>query len=244
MTDVTTNLLDGQLGNILNLLSAAAGLGVAAMGLVDASKALGGGPSNFGFGHVEAAIAPFLPSGPAGFGRDDILVTLRANWINGVDKADQKAKAKALIHLGLTAGSAAQLAAAAGVDPVRLTSLAQKVAAGANPTQDELNVLGQFDVVVSAALDAAYERGDQKYRNACKLCATAVATALAVIAGWIIHARGLAPGGAASFADYVSTSDFDIALIIGLGATPLAPVAKDLASALQAAAAAVGAGRP
>src|SRR5437879_4977920 len=123
----TDSIMNGDLGNILNFLSAAAGLGTAAMGLVDATKAFCGGPSNIGFGDVETAIAPFLaasaPETGTAFGTAEILRTLRANWLNGMPKPDQKAKAKALIHLGLTQGNAAALAAAARVDPVKLTNL-------------------------------------------------------------------------------------------------------------------------
>jgi hypothetical protein len=54
----TINLLNGDLCNILNLVSGAAGLGAAAMGLVDASKAFFGGPSNFGFGYTQQSPSP------------------------------------------------------------------------------------------------------------------------------------------------------------------------------------------
>jgi len=52
--------LSGGLTAIVNLVLAAGGLGTAAMGLVDASKAFWGGPSNFGFGHIASALKPFL----------------------------------------------------------------------------------------------------------------------------------------------------------------------------------------
>jgi hypothetical protein len=224
-------LLTGGPTQIVNLLTAAGALGTAAMGLVDASKVFGGGPSNFGFGYIASALDPFLAplvSGPAGFGKAQVLRTLRANWLNGVAKADQKAKAKSLVHLGLTKGNAQALANAAGVDPVKLQSLAEKTAAGANVTQDEINVLGQFDAVLSAALDAAYEHGDQKYRNAAKFLAMVVATSMAGVGGWIAY------GG-----DY-TTGPIVLSLLTGVVATPLAPVAKDLASSLQTAVSAVG----
>lgn len=124
------------------------------------------------------------------------------------------------------------MAQAAGVDPAKLESLAQKTAAGKKVTQDEISVLGQFDAVLSAALDAAYERGDQKYRNACKFLGLAVATIMGDIGGWSVF------GGSAS--SYFSSGNFALALVVGLSATPLAPIAKDLASSLQAAANAVG----
>jgi hypothetical protein len=232
MPDVatTTNILTGNLSTILNYLSAAAGLGTAAMGLVDSTKAFGGGPSNFGFGYIEKALTPFFVPAPGGttvFGKAEALRTLKANWLNGVAKADQKAKAKSLIHLGLTQGNAAALATAAGVDAAKLTALAQKTATGTKAEPEEINVLGQFDAIVSAVLDAAYERGDQKYRNACKVLAMGVATLLGVIGGWIVYGSGMSGG------------QFVLCLVVGLSATPLAPVAKDLATSLQTAVAAV-----
>ena len=241
-TATTANLLSGNLGNILNFLSAAAGLGTAAMGLVDATKAVAGGPSNFGFGYIASAMAPFLvraPGDPSAFGSAEVLRTLKANWLNGVGKADQKAKAKALIHLGLTQGNAGKLATAAGVDPAKLTSLAQKTAAGTTPSPDEINVLGQFDAVIGAVLDAAYERADQKYRNASKVLATLVATVLGGIGGWLVYGSGQA----GSVWGYFASWQFGLALVVGLSAAPLAPVAKDLATSLQAAAAAIGAAK-
>lgn len=236
----TDAMLSGRLGNILNFISAAAGLGTAAMGLVDASKAFWGGPSNFGFGCIRNAVDPFFFQGPGAptifFGKAEALQTLKANWLNGVAKAEQKAKAKALIHLGLTQGNAAALARAAGVDAAKLTSLAQKTAAGTAPTQEEINVLGQFDVVVSAMLDAAYERGDQIYRNASKVLAMLVATILGGIGGWLVFCPK-------SDCHYIGTSEFFLSLLVGLSATPLAPIAKDLATSLQSAVSAVRAAK-
>jgi hypothetical protein len=235
------DLLSGQLSNILNFLTAAAGLGTASMGLVDATKAWNGGPSNFGFSHIKRALDPFLVAGtnatPAtgqgqaaapALDKAQILETLKANWLNGVSKADQKAKAKALIHLGLTQGNAPALAAAANVAGGPLASLAAKTATGDPPTQAELAVLGQFDAVLMAVLDVAYERGDQLYRNGCKAFAMAISAVIAVLVGWLAH-RDLGWG-------YFGSANFVLSFIIGISATPLAPVAKDLASTLQAAA--------
>src|SRR5207249_4183215 len=82
---------------------AASALGTAAYGLVDASKAFGGGISNAGFSHIREAVVPLIgapePAAAQMFGRKDVLATLLANWLNGVPKADQKAAAKSLIHM-------------------------------------------------------------------------------------------------------------------------------------------------
>jgi hypothetical protein len=80
-------------GGLSNSLADASGFGTAAMEVVDATKAFWGGPI-FGFGHIKSALTPFLsPLGgcsPA-FGSADILHTLKANWLNGVAKADRGA---------------------------------------------------------------------------------------------------------------------------------------------------------
>ncbi len=223
------NALTGNWTDIVTILGAASGLGTAAMGLVDTSKAFWGGPSNFGFGFVVAALDPFLApivNNAPGFGKAQVLRTLRANWLNGVDKAEQKAKAKSLIHLGLTTGNAQGLANAAGVNAGKLQSLAQNTADGQDVTQDEINVLGQFDAVLSAALDAAYERGDQKYRNATKFLSMVVATVLGGVGGWVVFGSK-------------DSADILVCLLLGVVAAPVAPVAKDLASNLHAALGAV-----
>lgn len=229
------------LDNIGNAIAAIAALGTASMGLVDAFKVLpGGGPSRIGFGYIDSGLMPFVqqifagPGAPRAtaptaqpeqiYDQNLVIRTLRSNWINGVDKSMQKAKAKSLIHLGLNQGSAANLAAVAGVDAVALQSLAAKMSNGGTANQTELNVLGQFDTVLSAVLDEAYERADQKYRNGCKAMATILATVLGIVAGFLIEGglTGVLTGAA-----------------VGLISVPLAPVSKDLVTSLQAAAASI-----
>jgi hypothetical protein len=236
MVDVptVTDAATSGITSALTFLPAAAGLGTAAMGLVDSSKAFGGGPSNFGFGYIKTGLREFLPAphgAHAPFGKTRALETLRSNWLNGVAKADQKATAKALIHLELTKGTAKALAEAAGVDPDKLVSLAQKVETGVPPDPTEIAVLGQFDVVLSAVLDAAYERADQKYRNACKFLALLVSAVLGLVGGWLLYRPDF------------NLKEIGISLLVGLSATPLAPIAKDLATSLQSAVAALRATR-
>ena len=222
-----------ELTDLLNLIAAAAALGTAAFGLVDASKSIAGGMSNPGFGYVRTAIGKLLPAGAAAFGRAQILQTLRANWLNGVAKADQKAAAKSLVRLGLTAGNAQQLATATGVDANQLMTAATSISNGTALTQQDLNVLGQFEAVLAAILDEAYERGDQFYRNSAKVAAAGVSLVLAIVAGNLMFVP--APDGLT----FWQSGHLVRAILIGLVATPLAPMAKDLTTSLQAAAKAV-----
>jgi hypothetical protein len=136
--------------------------------------------------------------------------------------ADQKSVAKALIKLNLNPGSAEQMANVTGVDKTLLASVAAKLSTGEDLTTPETDVYGRFDLLLSAVLDQGYQRGDQRYRNSAKLLAVPVAVALALLGAWSISNGDL------------SSSDALKALAAGLLATPLAPVAKDLASAIQA----------
>jgi len=222
------------LQSIPGTLAAISGLGTAAYGLVDAFKAWGGGISNAGFGYIRRAASPFLSTDVSlAFGKKDIMATLQANWINGVDKAEQKAKAKALIRLGLTSDGSEQLANAAGIDATELKLCAERISNGTDLTPEDLNVLGRFDAVVSAVLDEGYERADQQYRNAAKFTAAIVGIGLAAIGGALIY----------DGPNYFASPDFGLAILVGAISTPLAPIAKDLSTALNAAVKAVSSGR-
>jgi hypothetical protein len=200
-------------------------LGTAAYGVVDATKGFGGGISNRGFGDIKKVVSKFIPAGSADNGGasalslPSVLATLRANWLNGMPLADQKSVAKALIKLNLTVASANGMAGATGVGANTLTSIAAKLGTGEALTQQETDVYGRFDLLLTALLDQGYQRGDQRYRNSAKLLAVPIAVTLALLGALTIYGKD---------------AQFFIALVAGLLATPLAPVAKDLASAIQA----------
>jgi hypothetical protein len=203
-------------------------LGTAATGLVDTTKVVAGGMSRAGFGYIKQLIARTVgkvsdAQPGAGLATGDILDTLLANWMNGMDTGAQKAIAKSFIKLHFNPGTAAALAGQTNVDPNALKSVAQKLAAVTSLTPAESDAYGRFDLALSAMVDRAYERADQLYRNSCKALACAFAIALAFLGdaqlNWTI------PGWQA--------------LIVGLVATPLAPMAKDIANAIQTASDAV-----
>jgi len=225
--------------NLPQATLAVGALGTAAFGLVDATKALLGGISNVGFGQIKAIMTKLLPaptpSAPAADASDatvtpesspglpwsDIKSILYANWINGMAAPDQKAVAKAFIKLHFNASTAGALAALTGVDAATLKSVAQKVPAAAPLSLVESDVQGRFDLALSALIDKAYQRADQLYRNWSRFIAGVFAVALCFIGNWSVAPASRLPGWEC--------------LLIGVIATPLAPIAKDAASALQAA---------
>jgi len=156
------------------IVGAIGGLGTAAFGVVDASKAVIPAINRIGLKHIEKVVASLVPD-QTGDGlparpvntlpRKNVLETVAANWENGNDLASQKAIAKSLIKLHMSPGNAAALAAKTNVDPVILRSVATKISTGASLTQVEVDVYARFDLIVTALLDQAYQCSDQRYRN-------------------------------------------------------------------------------
>jgi hypothetical protein len=213
-------------------IAAAGALGTAAYGLVDATKGLGGGVSVRGMAYIRKSLTPFLPDTAAGapgsdLARDAIFETLKSNWINGMDSSDQQAIAKSLIKLRMDAPSAGEFAKLTGVSAAVLASVIDKMATGVALTQQETDTYGRFDLLLTTIIGQAYQRADQQYRNTAKLLAVPVSVILACVAALAINHwlwRGAHLGAA---------------IMLGLVATPLAPIAKDVASAVQTAAQAV-----
>ena len=216
--------------DITSVVTAAGALGIASFALVDATK-IGrqGGISNSGFSRIQAAVNEFYP----GVTRESLpgdansasrmLDILHGNWINGMPLADQKAIAKSLIKLRLSKDTAAAFAEATGVDAVVLAATADSMNNGTELSLPQNNVLGRFDLGLTAILDAGYQRADQKYRNNSRVLASGVAVVLAVLGGWSV-------AEAAYFGSVLMWQS----VLCGLLAIPLAPISKDLASALTA----------
>jgi hypothetical protein len=203
-------------------------LGTAAFGLVDAFKAFAGGVSNVGWGPVKASLKPFAPALDAT--GVDWQATLKANWLNGMAKDDQKAAAKSLVRLGLSAKNAAAMAVPGRVDPARLAAVMTAVESGTTLSPEDVALLARFDSVIGAALDAGFENGDRHYRNTARFLAGVVAVLLSLTMEYL-------------FPNLLGKDRYDAALLIGLVAVPIAPIAKDLSSALNATATAFRAAR-
>jgi hypothetical protein len=212
-----------NLDQISDYIAVAAGLGTAAFALVDASKAFWGGVSNCGFGHIRRVVTRFLPGtgGGALLNLDGVIATLRANWLNGTALGDQKAIAKSLIKLRLNTDNASHLASAAGMPANSLNGAVQKITAGKALAPQESDTYGRFDLILTAVLDEGYQRADQSYRNSARVWSIVVAIGLAVTGVWLTQGTLDSP--------YLSK-----AILVGLVATPIAPIAKDLTSALSA----------
>ncbi len=225
--------------NLIQATLAIGALGTAATGLVDTTKVLAGGMSRAGFGYIKQLIArmvgqPAAAAPGTGLTPADIHETLLANWLNGMETGAQKAIAKSFVKLHLNPATASALAKETNVDAQALVSVAQKLTAvntqgsaqNSGLTTVESDAYGRFDLALSALIDRAYERADQFYRNSCKALSCIIAVGLAFAGNYALPQATQLP--------------YWQLVIIGLIATPLAPVAKDIANAIQTASDAVG----
>jgi hypothetical protein len=210
------------------IITAIGGLGTAAFGLVDSTKVLGGGVNRIGFGNIAEAVKKLTPGAAAsGLTQAKIVDTLKANWYNGTDLASQKSIAKSLIKVGMNPGNAPALAAATGVDAGVLGAVAACISSGTPLTSEQSDVFARFDFILTALLDEVYQKSDEAYTNGTRLVASCFAVGLAFVAGWSLL------GG--NFVPYLHSNEMWLSLMAGLLATPLAPIAKDLSSALATA---------
>ena len=214
-----------DLVSLVQVIGAAGALGTAAFGLVDASKAFGG-VAMLGYGRLcrclDRFFAPALDKalGEKGAWRE----VVRAQWLNGRPRAEQKETIRSLVRLGLDADTAPALAAAGHVDEARLKQVAEKVATGVFLDESDNAVLARMDAAIEAHLDAAFDMGEQQYRNFSRFLAGTFAIVLAVAAAALLEAGSL------------TWREGLLAGLVGLVAVPLAPLAKDLAASISAAA--------
>lgn len=208
-------------------IAAMAALGTAAYGLVDATKAFDGGISRIGFAHIRRGCEPFSGVLRKAIGGDGWQDLLRAQWINGRDKEEQKAVVRSLVRLGLTEGAVEDIALLTNVDRESLERVVDMLRAGQELGEHEFNILGRVDSIIGVRIDAAFEKADHHYKHAARLSAAVVSIVLALVAAASMQG-GLEQNLWASLA-------------AGILAVPIAPIAKDLVTSLSAAARAVAA---
>ena len=229
-----------EITSIISVVAAIAVLGTTSFGLVDATKAFGGGISLAGLGDIHRAIAPLF--GGAASKKDlctpltygSVYASLKSNWLNGVELEEQKATAAVLIRLSLSATTAPHLARATGVSPDVLTELAVALNIGAALTKEETDTLSRFETALNLILERGFQRADQRYRSSAKALAGGFSVVIAIIAGGAIPSSGLLHLVQGPSLPYWNTGNFWLAVSIGLLATPLAPAVKDAVSVLTA----------
>lgn len=207
--------------NIGTIVLAVGALGTAAFGIVEALKWTPIGL--FGFGQIKAVLGePVMAALRVAYGAEAqpmLSALYRTNRTGGELPTAIRQGAR----VGLTPETAPALAAKVGVVGAHaLTEVAASVQTGEALSDTQRGVLGRFELALDSRIDAALALADSRYKGYVRLAASIVAIVIALVVGALQGQPIL------------------LAVIVGIAAVPFAPIAKDLASGLQAATQAMG----
>jgi hypothetical protein len=204
--------------NLGTIILATGALGTAAFGIVEALKWTRLGEA--GFDAINRVLGPILELVRAAYG-PDFQSLLRAHY-----RGDARELTRVIrqgVRVGLTPGNAPQAAKFLGmIDGEKLAEAARLVTAGRELSSELRNVLGRFELAVDTRVDAALTLAQSRYVGATRITASVFALVIALAVGFYLGN------------DYIFQ-----ALLVGIAAVPLAPIAKDLVSALQSASKAI-----
>src|SRR5262245_56896674 len=196
------------------IVLATGALGTAAFGIVEALKRY---PfvGEAGFDALLKILGPIFDTLKVAYG-PDAQTMLRAQYRGEQDEL--KKTMRQGVRIGLTPQNAAPIARSLdSIDAAQLIAAAEAVRAGTELPPPLRNALPRFEVAADARIDASVALAQDRYEHSAQLCAMAVAMVIAIAVGVILN-RVLE------------------SVLIGLTAVPLAPIAKDVASALKSAA--------
>ena len=204
--------------NLGTIILATGALGTAAFGIVEALKWTRLGEA--GFRAILKVLGPIIELLRTAYG-PDFQNLLRAQYRG--DQRDLTRVIRQGVRVGLTAANANQAARFLGmIDGERLTEAARQVEEGRELSAELRNVLGRFELAVDTRIDAALMLAKSRYVGATRVTSSIIAILIAVAVGVFL-------GEGYMFQ----------AILVGIAAVPLAPVTKDLVSALQSASKAI-----
>ena len=211
--------------NLGTIIMATGALGTAAFGIVETLKWTPLG--QFGFGAIVKTLGPVVGSLKEAYGprAEDLL---RAQYKG--DRSDLARTIRQGARVGLNEENAGPMAEFVGVvAPDQLQEVARLVRAGKDLPESLQNILARFELALDARIDAAMTLAQNHYVAAMRIAASCISILIAVIMGLVLSQKTPGPD------IYLLQS-----IVVGLAAVPIAPVAKDLVSAIQSARVAVG----
>ena len=223
---------DGEkIPRLMVLITAAGALGTAAFGIVEGFKWTRLGAA--GFGKINRTLGPLLEALEVAYG-GQYEVLVRGQYKG--DAQELRRTLKQGIRIGLNGENAGSLAEFVGVPEAEslpaFVEVVQKLGTGADLTDRERRLLARFEAAVDTRIEAAMTMAQSAYVGTMRIAAMIVSLSIALVTAFVLsQAEG-------------ARSDLTLfAVLIGLGAVPIAPVAKDLATAVQSAATAIRARR-
>lgn len=203
--------------NLGTVILAVGALGTAAMGIVEALKWT---PLGFvGFGGLMQLLGALKEALAVAYGSDYVRL-VRAQY-----RGDEQDLARVLrqgVRVGLTESNATSLGRFLGsIDTETLQKAVRIAETGGELTAEERNVIGRFELAADLRIDAGLSLARHRYTSATRVTASIVAVGIAIAVAQFLEVRTIH------------------AIIVGLAAVPVAPIAKDVVTAIQSAATAL-----
>jgi len=206
-------------------VAAAGALGTACFGIVEALKWTPLGTA--GYGEIPKYLGTDLQEALRVAYGEDFQMLLRAQYRQ--DSQHQMTIAKSLrqgVRIGLKSINAEAIARFLGtVDPVALKAAVANVEAGVALSDANRGAIGRFELAADARIDSALSRAQDVYIGTVRCAASVLAIVLAEATAFLLGAGVTVEG----------LQTWLIGLLVGTVAVPLAPIANDVVSALQAA---------
>lgn len=220
-----------ELSLLVDMILAAGALGTAAYGVVDGFK-YSDGFASAGFARIQETMGAnaYASLGRAyGNGYENLL---RAQYLEGRKQGELVRTLRQGVRIGLNENNAAALADEVGViEGEDLKAIATNIRSGEGLSDAQKNMLSRFELAVDARVDAAVALADKRYKSIMRFSASAAAIVFA-----FIGAFGLSDTPLLTMTSSQALEIAMLALVVGVAAVPLAPIAKDVAKAVQSAA--------
>lgn len=207
--------------DLTTIVLATGALGTAAFGVVEGLKVFAF-IGEAGFKSIPRILGPLQRTLVVAYGEDQEKL-LRAQF-----RGNQSELARILrqgVRAGLTEQNAPELAKTLGsVHGDALVAAITRINGGGEPTAEDRNVIGRFELAADARIDAALALAQSRYAGSARFAAGVISVLLAIAAGLVLSAT-----------HEVESWSLLRSVLVGIAAVPLAPIAKDVASGLQAA---------
>lgn len=214
--------------SLATFIVATGALGTAAFGIVEALKWTRVGL--YGYQKIEDMLRPLFTTFERAYGAD-YGALLKAQYRKGRVKGTLSKTLRQGTRIGLTHDNAPGIARWLGdavIEPETLANIAEQIQQGKELDDQDRRQLGRFELAVDTRIDAALALSEVTYVGSVRVVASMVAVVIALAAGiWIVWSGA---GGALKPNEVMLR-----AILVGVAAVPVAPIAKDLAKAFSSA---------
>ncbi len=200
--------------NLGTTVVAVGALGTAAFGIVEASKWIGF-VGEAGLGSALRVLGRLTDALEVAYG------PAYADVLRGQYRGDQRTLVRTLrqgVRVGLNARTAPDIAAFLGsIDGAALAAAVTTAERHGELTPAERGIIGRYELAADARIDAALAIAQSRYVGTVRVLSSLVAIGIALGVGYAMEIPAAT------------------AVLVGVAAVPLAPIAKDVASGIQAA---------